>query len=113
MKQKLIIVNIVLMLSVVLAVSYQSLHTFCHHTSHGHYSECSNMNEEKEKLSSTIDTEKCTVCDFKFASFLSPKMFTFTFISPFKESPYSFSVKEALSFFTGSLYSLRGPPSIV
>lgn len=113
MKQKFIIVNIVLMLSVVLAVSYQSLHTFCHHSTHEHYLENSNLNDKDEKVSLGIEKEQCSVCDFKFASFLSPKIFTYSFYFPFKESPYSFSVKEALSFFCGSLFSLRGPPFIV
>ncbi|NHN27398.1 hypothetical protein FIA58_017090 [Flavobacterium jejuense] len=113
MKQKIAILNFVLMLSVILAVSYQSLHTVFHHTTHEKNSEISNSNDEHEKVSSSLEKEHCDVCDFKFASFLSPKNFTYSFFFPFKESPYSFSVKEALSFFTGSLYSLRGPPFLI
>ena len=113
MKQKIAILNFVLMLSVILAVSYQSLHTLCHHTTHEKYSDISNLNQEHEKVSSSLEKEHCAVCDFKFASFLSPKMFTYSFYFPFKESPYSFSVKEALSFFCGSLFSLRGPPFLI
>ena len=113
MKQKIAILNFVLMLSVIIAVSYQSLHTLFHHTTHEKYSEISNSNDKHEKISSSLEKEHCAVCDFKFASFLSPNFFTYSFFFPFKESPYSFSVKEALSFFCGSLFSLRGPPFLI
>ncbi len=100
------------MLSVVLAVSYQSLHIFLHHN-HTE-KEIVTIQKTNTTFSKTI-TEKqdCHTCDFKFASFLSPENFAYSFFFPFKESPYSFSVKEALSFFTGSLYSLRGPPFLI
>lgn len=112
MKKKIAILNFVLMLSVVLAVSYQSLHIFLHHN-HTE-KEIVTIQKTNTTFSKTI-TEKqdCHTCDFKFASFLSPENFAYSFFFPFKESPYSFSVKEALSFFTGSLYSLRGPPFLI
>ncbi|WP_165396068.1 hypothetical protein [Flavobacterium sp. J27] len=113
MKQKIAILNFVLMLSVILAVSYQSLHILCHHSNHAIENTIGSSNKEKSKIASITEKEQCHICDFKFASFLSPKIFTYSFYFPFKESPYSFSVKEALSFFCGSLFSLRGPPSFI
>ncbi|MCO6174549.1 hypothetical protein NHF50_05785 [Flavobacterium sp. NRK F10] len=98
------------MLSVIFAVSYQSLHAFSHH--HSEISDCcQNNKEQKKSFKQTIsEKEDCIICDFKFASFLSPEIFTYTFFSPFKISPYSFSIKEATCFFCGSLFAHRGPP---
>ncbi|VXB42832.1 conserved hypothetical protein [Flavobacterium sp. 9AF] len=100
------------MFSVILAVSYQSLHILHHHSNPIIEKTDSALNKKKFKIKIT-EKEECHICDFKFASFLSPKTFTYSFYVPFKESPYSFSVKEALSFFCGSLFSLRGPPSFI
>ena len=100
------------MLSVIFAVSYQSLHAFTHHL----HKETTSSFPKKKKIAFTktiSEKENCPVCDYKFASFLSPNLLTYSFFFPFKESPYSFSIKEATSFFCGSLFSLRGPPTFI
>lgn len=112
MKQKIAILNFAVMLAVILAVSYQSLHILRHH-SNPVIENVDSLSNKKHPHIKVTEKEECHVCDFKFASFLSPKIFTFSFYFSFKESPYSFSVKEALSFFSGSLFSLRGPPSFI
>jgi len=109
-KKKLAILNVILMLSVLFAVSYQSLHAFSHHNEM-----ISNSSEHRDSPHSKFkkvisEKEDCPICDFKFTSFLSPEIFTYTLFSPFKISPYSFSIKEATSFFCGSLFAHRGPP---
>ncbi|WP_252775344.1 hypothetical protein [Flavobacterium sp. NRK F10] len=110
MKKKLAILNMILMLSVLFAVSYQSLHAFSHHNEVvSHCSEHSDSTHTKFKKVIS-EKENCPVCDFKFTSFLSPEIFTYTVFSTFKISPYSFSIKEATSFFCGSLFTHRGPP---
>lgn len=110
MKKKLIVLNCFLMLSVLFSVSYQSIHAFSHHH---HNVSCDNNHKSEEiAFKKTIsEKEECPICDFKFTSFLKADFFSFTFHSPFKQSPYSFSVKEATSFFCGSLFLHRGPPS--
>lgn len=113
MKNKFVIVNFLLMLAVIFAVSYQSLHTFSHHKHD--FSSCHHQKEKnKNTFEKTIsEKEDCPVCEFKFVTFLKAEIFTFNFYSSFKESPYSFSIKEATSFFCGSLFCLRGPPQFV
>lgn len=110
MKKKLIVLNCFLMLSVLFSVSYQSIHAFSHHH---HNVSCDNNHKSEEiAFKKTIsEKEECPICNFKFTSFLKADFFSFTFHSPFKQSPYSFSVKEATSFFCGSLFLHRGPPS--
>jgi len=109
MKKKFGILNFILMLSVLFAVSYQSLHTFSHHK----HKEINSISSEKTFTQNLLEKEHCPVCDFKFASFLSPEVFSFTFFPPHFEIPYQFSVKENFNSFCGSLFSQRGPPTLV
>lgn len=97
------------MIAVLFALSYQSVHAFSHH----HDSNFENHKTEKSLIQySKTFTEKdeCPICEFKFTSFLKTEIFSFKHYTFFKESPYSFSIKEATSFFCGSLFSHRGPP---
>ena len=97
------------MLSVLFAVSYQSLHTFSHHK----HEETKPVSLEKTFTKNLSEKEHCPVCDFKFASFLSPEVFLFSFFSPHFEIPYEFSNTENFNSFCGSLFSSRGPPTLV
>jgi hypothetical protein len=109
MKKKFGILNFILMLSVLFAGSYQSLHTFSHHKQE----ETKSVSSEKTFTKNISEKEHCPVCDFKFANFLSPEIFTYSFFPSHYEIPYTFSVKENLSIFCGSLFSPRGPPTLV
>ena len=113
MKKKLQFMNLGLMLTVLFAVCYQSLHAFSHsikedsehHHSHLHSKSTKNL---VYKIS---EKEDCPICDFKFAAFLTPEIFTFQFIPFYQNTRYLFSIPENVIAFSGSLYSLRGPPS--
>ena len=112
MKKKYLFINLFLMFAVLFAVSYQSVHAFSHH----HDSDFKNPETEKSFTSNTktvTEKDDCPICDFKFTSFLKTDIFSFKLYTFFKESPYSFTVKVATSFFCGSLFSHRGPPAQV
>ena len=109
MKKKIALINFFLMLSVLFAVSYQSLHIFSHHTQE----ELITTTSKKTFTKTISEKEECPVCDFKFANFLSPEIFTYSFFPSHYEIPYTFSVKENFSIFCGSLFSTRGPPNLV
>jgi hypothetical protein len=111
MKKKIAIVNFVLMLSVLFAVSYQSLHFFSHHT----HSETSTISKESKVLLSKIISEKedCPVCDFKFASFLSPEVTTYSLYPSILEIPYQYSNNENITILNRNSFYLRGPPALV
>lgn len=97
------------MLSVLFAVSYQSLHTFSHHK----HEEIKSVSLEKTFTKNLSEKENCPVCDFKFTSFLSPEVFTFTFFPPHFEIPYQFNSNEVCLKFEGALNYLRGPPKLI
>ena len=109
MKKKLAILNFILMLSVLFAVSYQSVHTFSHHK----HEETKSISSEKTFTKNISEKEHCPVCDFKFASFLSPEVFSFTFFPPHFDIPYQFSVNENFNSICDCLFSPRGPPYLV
>lgn len=109
MKKKIALLNFGLMLSVLFAVSYQSMHVFLHH----HHDVKAISSSEKTLLKNASDKENCLTCEFKFANFLSPDVFTFNFFTPYFEIPYLFAKKENFNSFCGSLFSSRGPPVLV
>lgn len=106
--------NLFLMLAVLFAVSYQSIHTF----SHDHHLKtacCDDSYHPTFKTSEKTITESndCPVCEFKFAVFLSPEVLHFNFIPSFYEIPYQFSNNESCITFEGNSCYLRGPPILV
>tara|TARA_R110000850_G_scaffold175976_1_gene301769 strand:+ start:12188 stop:12523 length:336 start_codon:yes stop_codon:yes gene_type:complete len=111
LKKKIAIVNLGLMLAVVFAICYQSLHAFSHIHENGfehHYSK-----SNKNLVYKISETEDCSVCDFTFASFLSPEVFSFDFIPFYQNVTYLFSIPENVIAFNGIHYFLRGPPSFI
>lgn len=111
MKKKLQLLNLGLMLAVLFAVSYQSLHAFSHHITED--VEHNHSKSNKNLVYKVSEKEDCLVCDFKFAAFLSPEIFTFQFTSFYQNVTYLFSIPENVIAFRGSLYSLRGPPIFI
>jgi hypothetical protein len=104
--------NLLLMLAVLFAVSYQSIHTFSHdhHLAHSCGDEADQKSNYKINFS---ETEECPVCEFKFASFLAPEITTFIAFEPYFEIPYQFNVIESSKTFKGKSNPLRGPPAVV
>ena len=99
------------MLAVVFAICYQSLHYFSHHLRNDSEHYHSHSKSSKNLVYKISEKEDCPICDFKFAAFLSSEIFTFQFIPFYQNVTYLFSIPENVIAFSGSLYSLRGPPS--
>ena len=57
--------------------------------------------------------DDCSVCDFNFWFYLEPSVLTYRFDFPLKPIPYQNYKPEYSTCFSGSLFSLRGPPQIV
>lgn len=112
MKKKIAIVNCILMLSVVLALSYQSLHVFLNHSHHER--EIFSLKKKTATFSKSIsEQQECYTCDFKFASFLSPEIVTYSLLFTFEEISYRFNSKENSTTFYRNSFYLRGPPHLV
>jgi hypothetical protein len=102
-------------LLVLAAILIQSVHSFhhleedfskpkCHH----HYA------KNQTQLTHSHEVDHCFVCEFAFSNFNSNP--TFNFECKKENNVYSYSnfyAKEITTFFKGSLFSLRGPPSFI
>ena len=115
MKNRISITSIFLMMTVLFAILFQSFDSYkhleeqfseiqCHHKYEGSNSEITHQHH---------NFVHCAVCDFTFSSYFTPG--TFFFCSQFAqiEIPYFSTSSETPLSFSGSAYSLRGPPSII
>lgn len=115
MKKKFIHINLIMMLAVLFATCYQSIHVFSHEihneTSH-HCCDDEILLTKNIHKTSFSEKEDCPVCDFKFAGFLSPEIYVFGPQFPFFEIPYSFNYETQIVDFKFSTNCLRGPPCL-
>ncbi|MBP2283459.1 hypothetical protein H4V97_001777 [Flavobacterium sp. CG_23.5] len=112
MKKKQGIINLTLVVAVLFSMLFQSVHSYthlvkqfsekrCHHTYNVTNSEITHQHH---------NFDNCSICQFTFGSYISPNEFSYQLNSSYKEIPYFFTAKTAFVSFSGSLYSLRGPP---
>lgn len=113
MKRKFAIFNLALMALVQLTIAFQSFHAFSHtHNAYAHHE----LKKEAKQFSANHEheDEDCSVCDFHFDYFIQPQQFCLRLDFPFQEIPYRFnSIENAATAFAGSLFSHRGPPTLV
>jgi hypothetical protein len=110
MKRKFAIFNLALMAIVQFTIAFQSFHAFTH--KHEHKTEHSTAAHGKHIVTAS-EKEECHVCDFHFDFFTAPQQFHLKLDFAYTHIPYSYSVVEGTPSFGGSLFSLRGPPSLV
>lgn len=100
------------MVTVLFAILFQSLHSYGHileeKATFTHFD-----SSKKDIHVNNHDHEKCFVCEFTFSNFIGTEFASFRFQQSFKAIAYSFFYNEAPSFFSGSQYSLRGPPLLL
>ena len=112
MKKKQLLLSLSLAMTVLFSILIQSLHTYTHFVEQFAQTEC----QHKYNVTHTEIThqhhsfEQCSVCHFTFGSYVSPETFTYKFYSNYKLIPYFLRTTEKITLFSGSLYSLRGPP---
>ena len=114
MKKKRVIINFSFAIILLFSIVTQSFHGYvhlakqfsevrCHHKYNVTHTEITHQHH---------NFDHCYICQFTFGSYISPKVLPYQFNTNYKEIPYFFSAKETETSFSGSLYSLRGPPSI-
>ncbi|WP_338377393.1 hypothetical protein [uncultured Flavobacterium sp.] len=113
MKKKLQFMNFGLMLAVLFAVCYQSVHAFSHSIKQDSEHDHSHSKSNKNLIYKISEKEDCPVCDFKFAAFLSPEVLQIDYLSSFNRIPYQFNSNEVFITFKGNSFYLRGPPTLV
>lgn len=112
MKNKIVITNVFLMMSVLFAILFQSFDSYkhleeqfseiqCHHKHQGSNSEITHQHH---------NFDHCAVCDFTFSNFIAAENYFYCLRFSHSETPYFSTDSETPSRFSGSSYSLRGPP---
>lgn len=100
------------MFSVLFAILFQSLHSYEHFL--GQELAINQHDPKKLDLHQTNHNhEKCFVCEFTFSSFLANEKPSVTFLSEFVKVPYQFPFAANPAVYSGSSFSLRGPPSSI
>lgn len=115
MKKRLVIVNSVLMMIVLFAMLLQSLHSFEHISQLFSKKECHHKYTGQTEISHQHHPfDHCFVCEFTFSNFITPDTFSYNLHFITGLIPYCFLVPtEIIYSFSGSSYSLRGPPSAI
>lgn len=112
MKKKQIVIAFSLGLTVLLSILLQSFHAHVHHYEEveRHYCHHENQGNKSQITHHHIKAESCSVCHFSFGNYVPTDVFDYQWYSNYKLIPYFSVTAEKITTFSGSLYSLRGPP---
>jgi hypothetical protein len=115
MKKKQLIISLSLAVTVLFSILFQSLHTYEHFIKQFSSTECHHKysHGEPEITHQHHNFDDCKVCHFTFGSYVSPEVFAYSLQTNYKQTPYFFEKGKIFISFPGSLYSLRGPPSVI
>jgi hypothetical protein len=114
MKNRFAIINLGFAIAVLFSILFQSFHSFehlekqlsekqCHHRYHS----------DSEITHQHHNFDHCYVCEFTFSNFISPVTFFHEPQLSTTAIPYFFTKTQTRQFFSGSSYSLRGPPAFI
>jgi hypothetical protein len=112
MKRKFVVVNLILIVSVLFAMLFQSVHSYEHLAKQLSEKKCSHKNNSSHEITHQHHNfDHCFVCDFTLSNFISATISHFEFKKTNLPSGYSFfNSREITQFFKGSLFALRAPP---
>ena len=116
MKKQFAIINISLMITVLFAMLFQSLHSYEHLIQNLSEQKChqKHIGSGTQLTHQHYNSEHCFACEFTFSSFIPSELFTFYFKKATIVYGYSFfNSKEIINYFKGSLFALRAPPIFI
>jgi hypothetical protein len=98
-----------------LSILVQSFHAHVHHYEEvaQHYCHHDNEGNKTQITHKHYKAESCSVCHFSFGNYISSEIVHYQFYSNYKLIPYFLVTAEKIITFSGSLYSLRGPPFLI
>jgi hypothetical protein len=113
MKKRYGIINSVLVMTVLFAMLLQSIHSFEHISELFSKKICHHKYTGQTEISHQHHPfDKCFVCEFTFSNFITPDTFSYNLHPSTGLIPYCFFVpSEIIISYSGSSYSLRGPPN--
>lgn len=115
MKKKFVIVNVIAALAVLLAMLFQSFHSFEHLELQLKQKSCQHHFTSKHQITHQHhNIDHCLLCDLQISSYIASEIAAFE-LRPGNFCPeYCFSASnEIVDFFKGSLFLHRGPPVFI
>ena len=115
MKKKFVILNSFLMFAVLFAMLFQYVHSYEHLAKQLSEKKCSHKYISSQEITHQHhDFDNCFVCNFTVSNFISSDISCFEFNKTTLPSGYSFFNSRGItSYFKGSLFALRAPPSFI
>jgi hypothetical protein len=115
MKKRFAIINSALAVAVLFSMLLQSVHSFEHLRHVFSEKECHHQYTGQADISHQHHPfDECFVCEFTFSAFITPQTFSYSVYFTPEYIPYNSAIPtEAVFSFSGSSYSLRGPPSAI
>jgi hypothetical protein len=115
MKKNIVILNFVLTFAVLFSILFQTVHSYEHFAKRLSEKKCYHKSNSSQEITHQHHNfDSCFVCNFTLGNFISSDIASYEFknINPF--SGYSFfKTREITSYFKGSLFALRAPPSFI
>ncbi|MFC5976401.1 hypothetical protein [Flavobacterium salmonis] len=114
-KKKFVIINLLMSLTVLLAMLFQTIHSYEHVYAQIQEKHCDHkyIPGQKQITHSHNIENNCSICHFEFSTFISNAFPTYTFhkthIPTVQEFTYNLITA---AFFKGSLFALRAPPAL-
>ena len=114
MKKKIVIFSSIFIVSVLFSILFQTIHSYNHFSEQRLEKECLHKyNSDKEITHQHHSFEHCFVCDNSLGNYITPEFYAFSVYLDIHVTPYFFSIPETITFFSGSNFSLRGPPQFI
>lgn len=115
MKKKAVILNFFLMLAVLFSMLLQYVHSYEHLVVQLSEKNCHHKYNSGEEITHQHHNfDHCFVCDFTLSTFVSSDILNFKFKEiNIPSGCIFFESKTIISFFKGSVFSLRAPPSFI
>lgn len=115
MKKKIALVNLLMSVTVLFTMLFQTVHSYEHFFSQLKEKHCehhTSANQKEITHSHSIDNQ-CSVCHFAFSTFIPNSFQAISFQNLKIETQSVFLYTTSVSiFFKGSLFSLRAPPAV-
>ncbi|PXY41761.1 hypothetical protein DMB65_06915 [Flavobacterium cheongpyeongense] len=113
MKRRQLITGFSMALIVLFSILFQSIHSYKHIAKQLSEKKCHHNYKDTngEITHQHHNDDSCVVCHFSFGNYITPEKISFQFYKIQKEIPYFIRSSESVITFSGSLYTLRGPPS--
>lgn len=115
MKKKFVIVNAIVGMAVLFSILFQSLHGFEHLAKQLSQKKCVHQHHSTAELTHQHHNfDHCLICEIVFSNSIPAENIPFQYQFAFEALPYFITFQtRIITSFSGSNYSLRGPPLFI